>query len=146
MESYQLYLIAGLVLIGLEIFVPGFVLAPLGVATLVMAGVAWLTENLMLQSLAFALAAGLAFWGTQKFASALQRHKGHRHNDFGILGKQVTLIEPVRDLLHPGRVKLFADEFDIHWEKEVPSGALDWKVGHQLKVKSVQGNRVQVEV
>jgi membrane protein implicated in regulation of membrane protease activity len=144
-ESYQLYLIAGLALIGLEIFVPGFVLAPLGLATLVMAGVAWLTDNLLLQSLAFTVTAGFAFWGTQKFAKLLYRVKGHRPGDFGIVGKQVTLIEPVQTLQHPGRVKLFADEFDIHWEKHIPKGCLEWQTGKQLTVKSVLGNRVIVE-
>ena len=135
-------------LIGLEIFVPDFVLAPLGLATIAAAAAAWLSPtNLVIHAITFAAATGLFFWGARRVAEFLSKRQSvtGTNSHFGLEGKTVTLIARVVDWSNPGRVKLYADEFDLLWVEQIPGQALEWEIGDQLKVTKILGNKVSVE-
>ena len=148
LENFQLYLLVGLLLTGLEIFAPGFVLAPLGLATLATSAAAWLApQNFTIHAVTFALATLLFFWGARQFAEFLTKKNPQDppNSRFGIEGQTVTLIQKAVDWSNPGRAKLYADEFDLLWEDQIPIHALAWEIGDQLKVKKVLGNKLSVE-
>jgi membrane protein implicated in regulation of membrane protease activity len=144
MLSYQFYLVVGVVLIALEIVVPGFVLAPLGLAALVTAGVAALTDNLIWQASAFAASAIALFVGFRSWG-ALRSDRTAAEGTFGLVGQFGVLLETPESLEKPGRVKVFSDEFEIHWDDSPDlAAAKEIDPGSRVRVTRVVGNKVVV--
>jgi membrane protein implicated in regulation of membrane protease activity len=144
MDAFQIYLVLGILLIGLEIFVPGFVLAPIGVAALATSLVAWFLPYALAHALTFALVALLMFWCVQRFSHLVMGHK--KSEAFGLVGARAILIEAPVSLAQPGSVKVFADTFDILWDaNDLPEAALGWTPGKVFVVTKVVGNKVALK-
>jgi len=144
MDDWQLYVTVGLVLVALEIVVPGFILAPIGIAALVTGCAAFLGAGPLLQALAFALTAGalfiaLRFWNKSRFARPVSG------GDFGPIGQVGEVIVASESAARPGRVKVFSDEFEILPTDEVPTSRERYSVGDRVRVARVVGNKVVVQ-
>jgi membrane protein implicated in regulation of membrane protease activity len=144
METYQFYLTVGIVLVGLEIVVPGFVLAPLGVAAMATAGVAYFSGSAIFQALTFAavsagLFVSLRSWNKSRLAAPKEQ------GTFGLVGQSGLLVEPPSSPALPGRVKVFSDEFELLWEDTPEFEDLkQLEPGQRIRVIRVLGNRVSV--
>jgi len=142
MQIHQFYLIIGIVFVALEIVIPGFVLAPLGIAAIATAGVAYLTDNLLLQGLAFAgvsaaLFAGVRAWNARRPKLAAEQ------GTFGLVGQTGILVEKAESVHKPGRVKVFSDEFEILWDESPELDAIrELEPGQRVRVVRVLGNKV----
>jgi membrane protein implicated in regulation of membrane protease activity len=144
-EVFQFYLILGVVLIALEIVVPGFVLAPLGLAALATAGVASLTENFVLHFLTFSIVA-TALFVSLRYWNRTRISKPKEQGTFGLIGQSGLLIEAPRSPSLPGRVKVFADEYEILWDDSESVETLkECEPGTPVRIVRVLGNRVQVQ-
>lgn len=146
MATYQTYIIVGVLLIGLEIFVPGFVLAPLGIASLLTAGVAAFTDSAVAQLATFSASALLIFFGL-KYWYVGRSVAGAASSEFGLVGKVGTLVEPCVSPLQPGRVRVFADTWEVYWDDRDPAleGIKACPPGTRMEVIAVVGNRVSVK-
>lgn len=145
MDIAKFYIVIGIVLIALEIVVPGFVLAPLGVAALVTAGVSVLDPHPVVQAITFALTAGVLFVLLRKW-NATRMAKPREEGSFGVVGQSGLLLEPPESPSRPGRVKVFADEFDLLWEDSPEFDVIkELEPGARVRVVRVVGNRVVIQ-
>ena len=142
----QIYILVGVLLMALEIVVPGFVLAPLGLACLFTAGVAFFSGSIFVQLTSFcffamAIFISLSFWKRASGESAAAVPQ------FGLVGKVGTLVELCMSALQPGKVSVFGVEWEILWDDLNPelSQLQGLPLGARLRVKSIVGNKVIVE-
>ena len=146
MALSQIYILIGVLLVALEIVVPGFVLAPLGLASLLTAVVAVFTGSIFIQITSFCIFA-LAIFVSLSFWKRSRQNSANAEPQFGLVGKVGTLVEPCLSALQPGKVSVFGVEWEILWDDGDPSMANLQKLslGARLKVKTVIGNKVTVE-
>jgi membrane protein implicated in regulation of membrane protease activity len=145
-ELFQVYLIVGLVLIGAEIFVPGFVLAPLGVASLITAAFASVVDSEIAHIAFFSATALIIFLLLPKLLK-FKKIKSEEEQTIGLIGQTGILVEPHRSPLSPGRVRVFGDVWEISWDENDPfhDTLLLLSPGALLIVKQVIGNKIHVE-
>ena len=144
MQIFQFYLIVGIVLIALEMVAPGFVLAPLGVAAIATSGVAWLTNNLLLQGLTFAAVSAALFVGIRAW-NTFHPQSSSEKGTFGLVGQTGVLLERPESADRPGRIKIFSDVFEILWDDSPELEAVrSLEPGQRVRVSRVLGNRVVV--
>lgn len=94
LEFWHLWLIVGAVLLTAEIFVPGFVLAGLGLAAFIAGFAHYATDSLGWALLAYSIATLVFFFGIRPLA--LRTFMDDKPSPFGVnamLGKRVTIID-----------------------------------------------------
>lgn len=144
MQIFEFYLIVGIVLVALEMVVPGFVLAPLGMAAIATSGVAWLTDNLFVQGLTFAAVSAGLFVALRAWNTVRTRPSAEQ-GTFGLVGQTGVLVESPKSIEKPGKVKVFADEFEILWDDSPEFEAIKaLEPGSRVRVSRVLGNKVVV--
>lgn len=139
LPHWQLFLSIGVLLTAAEIFVPGFVVLPIGIGFILTAGVAALTDHLVIQLLALAFFEVLTFFVFTKF---LRRYLGTTNlytNAEGMVGKQVEVIETIGKHT-PGYVKLYGDRWLAQCDLDETL-----EKGTQVVIIATSGNRVIVE-
>jgi len=142
MELYQIYLILSVVLIISEIYVPGFVMLPIGVAGLLTAAVAYFRPEYWLHAIFFICGSGLALIALAKFRD--QPSLAIDQEAPGILGKIGTVV--ALPTSHSAlKIKVYGDTWDT-LEDSIPAEALsEFTLGTQVRVVKVIGNRIAVE-
>jgi membrane protein implicated in regulation of membrane protease activity len=139
MILWQLFLSVGLLLIAAEIFVPGFVLLPIGISFVLTAGVAYFTNNVAALLIVLAVSQGILFFVFKKFLKRFQANTNALTNAEGMVGKEVEVIETVSK--HgTGYVKLYGDR----WLAQCDLGETLEK-GRRAVIVAVSGNRVTIE-
>ncbi|MBN1697185.1 MAG: NfeD family protein [Spirochaetales bacterium] len=96
------WLIAGLLLLGAEMFIPGFVIFFFGAGALLVSLLTWLIpglkENLLLQFIIWLVSSGLTLGFFRKFFSKIFRGKEQRDTgEDEFVCKQATVIEPIEN-------------------------------------------------
>ena len=94
LEFWHLWLIVGAVLLTAEIFVPGFVLAGLGLAAFVAGFAHYATDSLGWALLAYSIATLVFFFGIRPLA--VRTFMDDKPSPFGVnamLGKRVTIVD-----------------------------------------------------
>jgi inner membrane protein len=94
LEFWHLWLIVGAVLLTAEIFVPGFVLAGLGLAAFIAGFAHYATDSLGWALLAYSIATLVFFFGIRPLA--VRTFMDDKPSPFGVnamLGKRVTIID-----------------------------------------------------
>ncbi|MEH6587665.1 MAG: NfeD family protein [Halioglobus sp.] len=94
LEFWHLWLIAGAILLTVEIFLPGFVLAGLGFAAFVAGFAHYATDSLGWAMLAYSVAALVFFFGIRPFA--MRTFMDDKPSPFGVnamLGKHITISD-----------------------------------------------------
>ncbi|MFZ9521258.1 MAG: NfeD family protein [Silvanigrellaceae bacterium] len=142
MYLYQWYIIVGAVLIILEIFAPGFVLLPIGVAGLLTAVVAYFRPELWLHAVFFICGSGLALIAISKYRETLNQ-KATVEN-VGPVG-QIGIVVAGESTDAAIKVKVFGDTWDVLESCVPPEKRGLYSAGTRVKVTSISGNKIAVE-
>ncbi len=140
LASTQIYAILGIVLIILEIVVPGFVMMPMGVAFLITSALSSFVPDFTGQL--FMLAVNLIL--TFLFFSKVIRPKLQRNrflsNAEALVGQKGTVEEEINPKLGTGYIKIYGDS----WKAITADGSII-KLGSQVIVERLDGNKVFVK-
>lgn len=137
--AWQVYLGIAIVLVIAEIFVPGFVLFPIGVGFLLTAVVSLFVDSPMWQLLALAVNVAMALFFIRKYLKRHQQGESLPTNMAHLVGKEVIVIEGI-DAEGRGYVKVYGDR----WQA-VPVDGCVLKVGEKVTICGVEGNKVLVK-
>ncbi len=146
MPLYQLYLLLSVLLIIGEVFAPGFVLMPIGLAGLITSSVAYFQPNAhWLHAVFFICGSGLILLGLAKFReqSTARRTENQQHD--GVVGQSGTIISLAAEQV-PMRVKIFGDVWEVINSEPLQKSNPNLALGSKVKVVSVQGNKIIVEI
>lgn len=135
---WQVLVGLGVLLAIAEIFVPGFILFPIGVAVALTGVVAMVTDHVAVLFTSFAVIAGILFGLSNKY---LKRHKdeGYKTNVDGLVGQEGLVDVEIDNQKNQGYIKIFGDQWralSIH-DKVLATGT-------RVVVEKVDGNKVWV--
>ncbi len=134
---FNLLLLIGAVLMVLEIFVPGFVLLPIGLGIFTAAFWTYVTDSTTLIIGLAAVHAGIVFWISHKFYSK-KSTPVYKTNTDKMIGQKVIVTEPIHPQLG-GYIKLYGD----FW-KAMSLDNASIEAGEEVIIESLDGNKVIV--
>lgn len=142
MQLYQWYVIISAILVILEIYVPGFVLLPIGVAGLCTSLVAYLRPELWLHAVFFICGSGLALLAVREMRDKLDQSKPTTTlGPVGQNGIVIALPEGTRGL----QVKVFGDTWEV-LENTIPKEHIPtFGLGTSVKITGIVGNKITIE-
>ena len=140
LAAWQLWVIAGLVLLIIEIFTQGFVVAVFGVAFLIVAPFAYAQSSLNTQLLVFGVATAVMSLGIRPLVLRLIRESKTKTNVDALVAKTGLVTEAIDHTMNSGRVRLGGEEWRAVTPDESKIG-----VGAKVVVKAVDGCKVVVE-
>jgi membrane protein implicated in regulation of membrane protease activity len=140
-EGWVVWVVAGIVLVAIEILTPGFVVACVGVAALVAAVPAALGASLTWQLVTFAAANVAVFAGLRPFMMRLlaKGAPGVKTNVEALAGRVALVTERIDDAVGTGRVKLQGDDW-----RGVCEGGRAIEAGERVEVIRVEGAKLVV--
>lgn len=138
MVPYQLLGALGLALIISEIFIPGFILLPAGVAFLMAALVGLLTDSWYVLLPALAAFELFAFFVLRNWLAKFNPKQSFHSNAEAMMGQECEVIEAIKPS-RGGYVKLYGDQWTAR--SEHPQ---EIEVGRKVKIVRVEGNKVWV--
>ena len=110
-EVWQLWIAAAIGLIILEVFVPGFVLACLGVGALAGAGAAVLGWGLSVQLMSVAVLSLLSFFFLRPLALRMSQSEGARTGVDALVGRECRVTTAFDAATGLGRCKVDGDDW-----------------------------------
>jgi len=143
-EKLWLYwIIAGFILMIIEIFTPGFVTFLIGLACLITAIFAWLKVPFYYQLIVFSIITIiLTFWVRPYLIKFFFRnHKEDETNVHGLIGKIGIVTEDIDNDLSLGRVKIGGEVW-----RSVSIDNQKFLVGQKVAIKNIEGNKVVVDL
>lgn len=144
MELYHWYLVLSVFLIVSEIFAPGFILLPLGVAGLVTATVAYFRPELWIHAVFFICGSGLALLAIARFRDSESKQKVDAEGGQGLIGQTGTVVS-IATAETAMRVKIFGDTWDVV-EGSIPSEKVGmFPPGTHVRVIAITGNKIAIE-
>jgi membrane protein implicated in regulation of membrane protease activity len=144
MEKYQLYLVLSILLVVGELFAPGFILLPLGVAGLLTSVVAYFRPEIWLHALFFILGSGFALLALARFRDSGENATKTGAGGEGLVGQIGTIISHP-EAGEPLRVKIYGDVWDVVDGSLNPSLLATLHSGSKVKVTGVSGNKISIE-
>jgi len=144
MELYHWYLVLSVFLIISEIFAPGFILLPLGLAGLLTATVAYFRPELWIHAVFFICGSGLALLAIARFRDSEGVRKIDDAGGQGLIGQTGTVVSraTAETAMH---VKIFGDTWDVV-EGSISSEKVDiFPPGTHVRVIAVTGNKIVIE-
>lgn len=138
MPPWQIFLLMGIALAVLEIFVPGFILLPIGVGFALTAPVTLLTDSLPVQLVALAGLEGVVFFLARRYGPIAQRPTVYSGTE-GMIGQECEVTEEI-SASRPGYVRLYGDR----WQAKTHS-LMPLLVGTRARITRFEGNKVYVE-
>lgn len=142
---HWLYFVAGIVFIMIEVLSFTFYFLPLGISAIITGICALFISNIDLHVFIFVVSASLIFiflskWRKSKFLKPLG-------SQFiaGVVGQYGIVIEKYNSSADPGKIKIFSDVWQIHWDSSHSKMLADLNVGDNVKVIAMKGNKVIVE-
>lgn len=146
MPIFQIYSLISVLLIIGEIFIPGFVLMPIGLAGLITALVAYFQpEAYWLHAVFFICSSGLILLGLARFREQMSEKRTQSRQQYGVVGQSGTIVALKSDQT-PMQVKIFGDVWDVIDSDAELLSQQNLAVGTRVKVVSVQGNRISIEL
>jgi membrane protein implicated in regulation of membrane protease activity len=142
MQVWHYWVIAGIVLLILEIFTPAFLLASFGIAALCAALAAYLGAATEIQILVFAIASLVFFFGVRPlYFKLFKRFDSPRRTGVeALIGQSGLVIETIDGAAGTGRVKIGGEDWRAIHENESTVSA-----GTQVIVTRVEGASVYVQ-
>lgn len=137
--SWQIFVSIGLILMALEMVIPGFIVFPMGLAFLLTGAFVPLTQSLSVQLGILGVNLILVFGVLHRWNKRRTRKKVYLSNVSGMIGREVSVIEPISKE-SPGYVKLYGDQ----WQAISLSGQ-EFGVGEKVMIESLDGNKVIVK-
>lgn len=139
-DTWQIYLLVGILLAIAEILVSGFVLLPIGVAFAVTAPLTALTDSTILQLSALAINNVIFLYFFRAFF--LKRPQKNQVSTAAerMIGERALVTEAITANGEKGYVKLYGD----HW-RAVSEEQMDIPEGSHVIIKALDGNKVIVK-
>lgn len=137
------WIIAGIILMIVEIFTPGFVTFLIGLACLITAIFAWFNVPFYYQLIVFSIITIiLTFWARPYLIKFFFRnHQEDETNVHGLIGKIGIVIEEIDNDLSIGRVKIGGEVW-----RSVSIDNQKFPVGQKVTIKNIEGNKVIVDL
>ena len=126
----------GLVFCVLEIWVPGFVILPIGVGALVSGIACYFIPSINIVLLIWSLSS-ILFWLVLRPLYKKMTPKEFKTGIEALVGKQGKVIEIVEN--EKGRVKIFGDEWEV-----INESGVSIPVGQKVKVVGFEGNKLKI--
>lgn len=142
MQAYHYWLIVGIILLILEIFTSGFLLASFGFAALAAAMSAYFGAALTTQILIFAVAALVFFFAVRPlFLGFLKKFGQERRTGVeALIGQTGVVVEAIDNDQGKGRVKIGGED----WRARLVDGG-QLESGARVVVSGVEGATVFVQ-
>ena len=143
MSLWQLWIVVGVILLALEIFIPGFFVACLGMAFLVTAVPAFFGGNVKLQIVIFSLASIVIFFGLRPFFLKYLSPDKHttRTNTDALIGRIGVVLEAIDPNTYSGRVKVGGEDW-----RAISNSEKAIAVGEKIVVTKVDGTKLFVDL
>lgn len=136
--SWQLLTTLGLILMLMEIFSPGFVLFPIGLAFIMTVPFTFFLDHWLTQLSVLGINLLIIFWIFSKFVRPKLKKEAYKTNVDAMVGNLAEVVEPFEgDQL--GYVKLYGDR----WQCYSTSGE-SYTQGEKVKITRIDGNKVVV--
>ncbi len=120
-ELWYVWLIVGIILIVMEIFTPGFVVALIGVSALLTGLISIFIHNIYIQIVFFAISLILIMIFVRPlFLKYLKLNKDTKSNVFALIGKEGIVDTEINNLKGTGYVKVGAD----YWKAKSKDGSI----------------------
>ncbi|MCB0356102.1 MAG: NfeD family protein [Bdellovibrionales bacterium] len=137
-SAWQFFAAIGLLFSFLEVFAPGFVLLPIGVASFLTIPAAVLTQDWMTQMGALGVNLLVVFWATNKFIRPQLKSDSYKTGVDSLIGSTATVTEKIA-INSMGYVKLYGDQWQAYSRQDV-----EFQVGEKVKIVEVDGNKVVI--
>ncbi len=134
--AWQAFAALGFLFIILEVFAPGFVLLPIGIACLLTIPEAILIDDWLAQLGFFGVNLITVFAIVIKVIRPKLKNKQFKTNIDSMVGQTVEVIEDIGPSKH-GYVKLYGDQWQAHSDLEIATGS-------KAKILKIDGNKVIV--
>ncbi|WP_186645960.1 NfeD family protein [Fluviispira vulneris] len=144
-ELYWIYFLIGIIFIILEVFSLTFYLLPIGLAALITGIFAIISENIYIHGCVFVLSSILLLFFISKWRKSRFLKPKDSHFQVGLVGQIGIIVEEFQSPQNTGKVKIFSDVWEIHWDSQHEKIIAELKMGERVKVTSVLGNKVIVE-
>jgi membrane protein implicated in regulation of membrane protease activity len=139
-QAWHVYSVIGLMLIGAEVFVPGFIMLPVGLAFVMTALAAAFLPSLTVQLVILAVSSLVMFFLFRQWAQKIKgTSSGYASNVEAMIGKEALVTEEIDNRKGTGYVKLYGDS----WRA---LSSLDKRIATSktVKIDRVDGNKVFV--
>ena len=138
-SAVQFFAAIGLIFSFLEVFAPGFVLLPIGIASFLTVPVAYFSDDWLAQLGAMGVNLVIVFWLTNKFLRPKLKTETYKTNVDSMIGNTAEVIEVIK-ANSTGYVKLYGD----HWQAYAKSDE-EFAEGERVKIIEVDGNKVVIK-
>jgi membrane protein implicated in regulation of membrane protease activity len=143
MEIWLIWLLVGIIFLIVEIFTPGFFIACLGLAAMVVSVFLLFIPGMMFiwQIVIFLIISIIIFITIRPFAlkHLYKRSDQQNTNADGLIGKKGKIISKV-DSANPGYMKIYGDEF-----MAISESGETLEVGDDVEIVRIEGNKVIVK-
>ena len=144
-DWHWLYFVFGVLFILIEIFTLTFYFLPIGIAAIVTGLFALFIQNVYIHVAIFTIAGIILLIFISKWKKSRFLKPVGTQFVAGLVGQQGVIIEGFMSSQSPGKVKIFSDIWEIHWDPHQESKVMNLKVGDLVKVITVEGNKVTVD-
>lgn len=138
-ETWQVFVLAGLILMIAEVFANGFILLPAGLGFLCAAYFTTLVDSLTYQVLILAIFQFVIIFLFNRFLKKKFTVKETPTNASSMIGKEVSVIEEI-PADGQGYIKLYGDQWSA-----VSENSQSIAVGQKVIIQNIDGNKVIVK-
>lgn len=139
-ELWHIWIIAGILLLVLEIFTPSFVAGSFGIGAVLTGIVASITDNINIQIVAFCVLSVLSFVLIRPFLKKVVKDKDTPTNIDSLNGQLLPVVEAIGPDHNAGYVKADGDMW-----RAIEVNGNEAGVGTKVKVIRIEGNTLYVE-
>jgi len=139
-ELWHIWVIAGVLLLVLEVFTPSFVAGSFGIGAILTAVIASITDNINVQIVAFCVLSVLSFVLIRPFLKKIDKKRETATNIDSLTGQVLLVTEDIGPDNSAGYVKADGDLW-----RAIEVNGYEIKTGGKAKVIRVDGNTLYVE-
>lgn len=142
MQVWVVWITGAIILLILEIFIPGFTIATFGIGALLAGILAFFYHNIYIELLLFAISSFIVFlWLRPIVIKTLYKSSSNvKTNVDALIGKEAKVIEKINNIEFTGRVKIGGE----NW-KAISEDDSIIEIGEIVKVVKVDGAKVIVK-
>jgi membrane protein implicated in regulation of membrane protease activity len=144
-EWHWIYLVMGIIFILLEVFSFTFYFLPLGISAIITGVFALFNSNIYIHGVIFVVSSVLLLVFISKWRKSRFLKPSGSSFVAGVVGQTGIITEVYKSSLQPGKVKIFSDTWEIHWDNHREKMLIELKIGDHVKVVSVEGNKIVIE-
>jgi membrane protein implicated in regulation of membrane protease activity len=142
-QAWHLWVIAGFILLIVEIFTPAFVMGVFGLGCFIAAPFAGYGGTLTLQLIVFGVASAILMFSIRPLVlKGLHRNTPqYKSNVDALAGQTGCVIEAIHPASRTGRVKIGGEDW-----RAITADESNIEAGQKVLIKGIDGNKVVVEL